>query len=390
MRSASLLKPQQAEEEAIELGEVLPIELQEKESFLGKNYYKSGEEEQQKSLPPPAAVSAASDLRCLCFNLTHTAPVPRFLLLVAGVFFFFMLNSYVEEYTFKQLPHFEFGWYLTFFELFCFSLFALFERFLNQQLGTSSPSAGKESLFSHQAAFSRHLIVSLAMTASRGLTNVSLQYLNYPTQVIFKSMKLITVMIGSLFILKSSFSLLEYVSAVTLVVSACLFSLGDADVTPHYSSLGLFVVLLSLVFDAIHANTQETLLKEHKATTTEAMLFTNLFSAGFALVIVVLSGELFPAIQYCSLYPSSYFLFVLRAAVIYGGVLCFVTLIKSNGVVTATSVTTVRKILSILMSFVLFPKPFTEKYIWGVVTFAVSVLLSYYDVRQKHLNKGKK
>jgi adenosine 3'-phospho 5'-phosphosulfate transporter B3 len=335
-------------------------------------------------------------IRLLCFNLTSWSAVPRFIFLSLGVFLFFMLNSWVEEYTFKKLPRFEFGWYLTFFELICFSAFAVFERFLNKVSNVSN-----EGILSHNAHYNRHLIVAVAMTASRGLTNVSLQYLNYPTQVIFKSMKLITVMIGSLFILNNKFSVGEYVSAITLVVSACFFSFGDMQTNkqamanananavqdpytdPSIFTTGIIIVTLSLVADAIHSNTQESLLKQHKASTSEAMLFTNFFSAILSLIVVITKGELGGAIDYCTAYPIAYILFIFRALVIYGGVLCFVTLIKSNGVVLATTVTTVRKILSILLSFVLFPKPFNDKHGLGVVIFCASVVIAIYDQRHR-------
>lgn len=101
-------------------------------------------------------------------------------------------------------------------------------------------------------------MVGLCMTLSRGLTNVSLQYLSYPTQVIFKSMKLITVMIGSIFYLKQSFDCLEYLSASALVTSAIFFSLGDVDVAPSMDNNvpGLVIVCISLIADAMHSTTQ--------------------------------------------------------------------------------------------------------------------------------------
>ena len=236
------------------------------------------------------------------------------------MFFFFLLNSWVEEYTFKRLPNFRFGWYLTFFELVCFSAFALLER----QLISHEPA------LSHAAPLSRHLLVAAAMTASRGLTNVSLQFLNYPTQIIFKSMKLITVMIGSLFILNASFTLYEYASALCLVVAAIEFSLGDTELKTEVGVpvMGIVIVLLSLVGDALHSTTQDSLLREHKASTSEAMLFTNSFAAAASLLYILITGELWAAIRYCTQYPHAYALFVLRSAVIYLGVLCFILMIK--------------------------------------------------------------
>jgi hypothetical protein len=135
--------------------------------------------------------------------------------LIAGVFVFFMLNGVVsgqrrrwparedcaftspatlaqiEEHVFAGHASFNFGWcaarrsmqlrearpacarrFLTSFELLCFFVFAVAERAL-----TGQPP------FAHTAPLKKHVVVSVAMTLSRGLTNVSLQYLNYPTQV---------------------------------------------------------------------------------------------------------------------------------------------------------------------------------------------------------------
>jgi adenosine 3'-phospho 5'-phosphosulfate transporter B3 len=266
-----------------------------------------------------------------------------------------------------------YGWYLTFFELVCFSAFAVMDRaFISH-----------EPLLSHTAGLGRHGVVAAAMTASRGLTNVSLQFLNYPTQIIFKSMKLITVMVGSLFILNASFTVFEYLSAVCLVVAACMFSLGDSDTNIEFPVKGIVIVCLSLVGDAIHSTTQDALLREHRASTSEMMLFTNAFAAAACLLYISINGELSAAIAYCQLYPQAYALFVLRSAVIYLGVLCFALMIKSSGVVVATGVTTVRKIISILLSFLFFPKPWSSKYMWGGALFAASLMLSLYDQKNK-------
>lgn len=292
---------------------------------------------------------------------------------------FFLLNSWLEEYLFKQLKEFKFSWYMTAFELMCFAGFAAVERW------TKRLSAA-ESIWAHKAHLKHHLFVALCMTASRGLTNKSLEYLNYPTQVIFKSMKLITIMIGSLFILNERFSIYEYLSAIALVVSAILFSLGDVstDTAPGVAGCtGIIIVCLSLVADALHGNTQQQLLKQHKATILEAMLYTNLFAAGMSWVWVFATGEFAPAYAYCAEMPIAYLLFVLRAAVIYLGVLCFVLMINAFGIVQATAVTTVRKILTIIISFILFPKPVSSRHVGGFFIFCVGILVAAYDQREK-------
>ena len=199
-------------------------------------------------------------------------------------------------------------------------------------------------------------------------------------------MKLLTVMAGSLCILRQSFHPVEYLCAACLVTSACLFSYGDHLVTAggvahglvgaelgESLQLGVGIVLLSLVADAFHATTQDTLMRAQHASTLETMLFTNAFSSLLALLVTVLTGELVPAFHYCLAHPSAYPLFVLRAVIIYLGVLCFLLMIKSFGVVRATAVTTVRKILSVLLSFVLFPKGWSGMYVWGFLAFSAGL-----------------
>jgi len=48
--------------------------------------------------------------------------------------------------------------------------------------------------------FKTYMIIAFLTVGTMGLSNTSLGYLNYPTQVIFKCCKLIPVMIGGVFI----------------------------------------------------------------------------------------------------------------------------------------------------------------------------------------------
>jgi len=314
------------------------------------------------SPPPP---SEEQKLYLFGWDLTPFSRTMQFVILSLSVFFFFMASSWMEEYMFKSLPSFQFGWYLTFFELLCFTVFSAGER----------KYAGQD-IFEHKATLRGHLYIAVAMTFARGLTNTSLQYLNYPTQVIFKSMKLITVMIGSVVMLRKSFSKYEYLSVAMLVGSAVLFSLGDVDVAPEASTYGLIVVVLSLVADSFHSNTQEMVLRNQKAPTSEVMFYSNMFAAGCSLVYCLLTGELFEALAFGAQHPILYILFISRSVVIFLGVQSFLTMMKHFGAVTATTVTTVRKILTILASFIFFPKPFTIKYFYGIVMFVASVVVS--------------
>ena len=234
-----------------------------------------------------------------------------------------------------------------------------------------------ERLFGHKVPLRDHFIVAISVTLARGLTNVSMQLLPYPTLVIFKSLKLLTVMLGSLFIVGRRFELREYVSVVLLVGSATLFSLGDREVaSAEFSSIGIIVVLFSLFFDSVQANVQDRILTRQKCELTEAILFSNFFSFVLSGIWTGASGELRVAVEYCWQNPLTYQLFVLRAFVLYHGVVMLLAQIKLFGAVLANVVTTVRKIVTILVSFLAFAHPLTQRHAIGLVIFCVAVALN--------------
>lgn len=71
------------------------------------------------------------------------------------------------------------------------------------------------------------------------------------------------------------FSCREYVAAVLLVSSAVAFALVDVKVSPSLSLIGIPLVLSSLVFNAVHSNTQEHVLQVYDASVQELMVRPN-------------------------------------------------------------------------------------------------------------------
>jgi len=53
-------------------------------------------------------------------------------------------------------------------------------------------------------------------------------------------------------------------------------------------------------------------------------------------------------------------------------------MVKSYGALLAVTVTTFRKALSIIMSFVFFTKPFTIQYVWSGLIVFLGILLNIY------------
>ena len=241
--------------------------------------------------------------------------------------------------------------------------------------------------FTSRAPLSVHLIIGLAMTFARSLTLFSLVYLNYPTQVIFKSMKLLFVLVGSMCCFGKSYSLIEVSGHVSMVFAAILFSLGDHETQTRFTIIGVVLVVSSLIFDSIHANFQEYALRKCKATSSELMIFSNGVAAMLSGTACIVSGEIYVVKQFVESNPDIWMLFIIRSLAIYIGAVAYLTLTKRFGAVVASEVTTARKVLTIISSYYLFPKPFILKHQFGSLSFALAVVASMYAKRQS--NSGK-
>ena len=267
-----------------------------------------------------------------------------------------------------------------------------------------------------------HTIIGVAMMCARSLTLFSLVYINYPTQVIFKSMKLLTVLIGSVLFFEKKYSMYEVFGHIAMVISALCFTLGDSqkmnDINSKESNdindindindlndlneikgletnesihkfefYGIILVSLSLIADSVHANYQEYALKVKNATTSELMIFSNFIAGMLSFVACIVSQEWINAIYFVGKHPSIIILFFIRSMCIFFGAIAYLALTKRFGAVMASEVTTARKVITIITSYLFFPKPFIFKHKLGSMLFAISIAITVYAKRKTQQSK---
>ena len=75
-----------------------------------------------------------------------------------------------------------------------------------------------------------------------GFTNASLGYLNFPTQVIFKSCKLIPVLLGGIVIQGKKYGILDFAAALLMCVGLAVFTLADSQVLVNIPKYKKFTV----------------------------------------------------------------------------------------------------------------------------------------------------
>ncbi|XP_040611788.1 adenosine 3'-phospho 5'-phosphosulfate transporter 2 isoform X3 [Mesocricetus auratus] len=263
------------------------------------------------------------------------------------------VQQFQEELIFSMEGFKPYGWYLTLVQFAFYSIFGLIELQLIQDKRRRIP--GKT-----------YMIIAFLTVGTMGLSNTSLGYLNYPTQVIFKCCKLIPVMLGGVFIQGKRYNLADVSAAVCMSLGLIWFTLADSTIAPNFNLTGVMLISLALCADAVIGNVQEKAMKLHSASNSEMVLYS--YSIGFVYILLGLSctSGLGPAVTFCSKNPvRTYgyaFLFSLTG---YFGISFVLALIKIFGALLAVTVTTGRKAMTIVLSFIFFAKPFTFQ--WSCV-----------------------
>ncbi|OWA50435.1 Adenosine 3'-phospho 5'-phosphosulfate transporter 2 [Hypsibius exemplaris] len=302
-----------------------------------------------------------------CVRIDRIDPTLKFFICSGGIFVCFIVYGGVQELMFRIEGYKEFGWYLTLLQFLLYTLFSFVERKVTMKD------------VKRRIPIRYYLIIGFLAMATIGLSNVSLAYLNYPTQVVFKCCKLIPVLIGGVLIQGKRYTILDVSAAVCMSIGLIFFVLADNLVQPSFNFTGIVLVILALTADAAIGNIQEKAVKLFHGPTLEVVYYTHLVGAIYIAIGLCLSGELFQAFIYCVDNPKFYAFAILFGVTGYIGVQMVLTLVISFGAFIAMSVTTFRKALSIVLSFLVFSKPFTFTYIWAGAVILLGIYLNIYS-----------
>ncbi|KAL0397838.1 UNVERIFIED_CONTAM: UDP-galactose/UDP-glucose transporter 4 [Sesamum calycinum] len=285
-------------------------------------------------------------------SLTERPRWQQFLICSSGFSLDILLMAFVS-----------YGWYFTFVQGWVYILLIYLQGFTTKQMVNP---------------WKTYVKLSGVLMGSNGLTKGSLAFLNYPAQLMFKSTKVLPVMLMGAFIpgLRRKYPPHEYISAVLLVVGLILFTLADAQTSPNFSVIGVLMVSGALIMDAFLGNLQEAIFTMNPETTQTEMLFcSTLVGMPFLIPPMLFTGELFKAWDSCSQHLYVYGVLVFEAMATFIGQVSVLSLIALFGAATTAMVTTARKAVTLLLSYLIFTKPLTEQHGTGLLLIAMGIVL---------------
>ena len=207
-----------------------------------------------------------------------------------------------------------------------------------------------------RAGLWRWVVVVGAYYASHWLSLASLRDLSYPVHVTVKSCKAIPVAVGERVLTGTRHPPAKYLGVLAMCVGVALFLLctpsegGGGDATATTGAAGIAMVAGALVADGVYAGHQADLVTRCASEWT-LMLHMNAWQGVLSLAQCYASGdEVARCLAFVRRHPAcgpDLVAFTVSKAV---GNLCVYRLLRESGTIVVATVTTLRKVLSVLLS----------------------------------------
>jgi adenosine 3'-phospho 5'-phosphosulfate transporter B2 len=236
---------------------------------------------------------------------------------------------------------------------------------------------------------------ALSNTMSSWSQYASLKYVSFPLQTIFKSSKVIPVMIMGLLLKGTKYPLGQYVEALLITLGVAVFSLAskssDKDTTTEI--IGFVFLVAYVCFDSFTSQWQDKIYHTYgkgNVDPYQMMLGVNTSAIIITTAGLLLSGDFPIVIEFLKVNPMVFQYNVITAITSASGQLCIYYTIKEFGPIVFTIIMTTRQMISICISSIIFGHTMNVYSLLGaVIVFGVL----FYQIKKKYAsstNKKKK
>jgi len=215
-------------------------------------------------------------------------------------------------------------------------------------------------------ALAWYLSLSLLIATANGSATAALNFVNMQTKVLFKSSKIVTVMLLGRLCFGKSYSCMEYSYMLHVVLGLVAFLLASSGGALGSSLPGVALLSLAILSDSLVPNVQQRLLTGLKRPKHELVFHTNWVSALLTACYMAATGEGVDAFLFLRRRPHVSLLLLLQSVCGYFGVLTYLEVVHGFGPKVTVIVTSCRKLFTICLSSVLFGHPLNGFHLVGV------------------------
>eukprot|EP01103_Thecamoeba_quadrilineata_P018797 TRINITY_DN7372_c0_g1_i1.p1 TRINITY_DN7372_c0_g1~~TRINITY_DN7372_c0_g1_i1.p1 ORF type:complete len:365 (-),score=73.51 TRINITY_DN7372_c0_g1_i1:71-1165(-) len=214
----------------------------------------------------------------------------------------------------------------------------------------------------NRAPIHKFALVSLSNTIATFCQYEALKYVSFPTQTLGKCGKIIPVMILGMSLSGKKYTWKEFFVAL-LVSAGCALFVLTGDIADHKEKsdtmYGLLLMVVYLFSDGFTSTLQEKLFRGTEMSTYNQMFYVNICSATISLATLVFSGEFASSMEFSTKHPDFLANSLFLSLTSTGGQVVILMTIKEFGALFFATVMTVRQVISIILSCLIYLHPLT-------------------------------
>ena len=348
----------------------------------------------------------------LGFDIGHLSRRMQFLVCASGVFCFSLLYGYLQELISVQICNRQLGLFLALMQFTGYTTLSYLLRTYVYKKQEMKPSTqlkedGTKVPLSLMVPFYMYLGLSLLRAVDLAMTNMAMQYINYPAKTLMKSSRVVFTMIFGVFIARKKYCFMDYFVVLCMVAGLAIFMHADATSSAVFQPLGVMMLTTSLVCDGAISVMSETIMNNYGVGQDEFLFRMYSISLVAIATAAAVKGDLQIGMNWM-MQPGTYdemqqgvspeeatwsvfgkvMVMILFSCMGFVGSSCSAAVTKNFGALTMSITSTARKATTLFLSFFLFNNVCTTEHLAGVVIF-ISALTAKSVRRGKHSIKAR-
>ncbi|MGK3757291.1 MAG: adenosine 3'-phospho 5'-phosphosulfate transporter B2 [Bacillariaceae sp.] len=228
---------------------------------------------------------------------------------------------------------------------------------------------------------------AMSNTLSSWSQYASLKYVAFPVQTVFKSSKIIPVMIMGKFLKGTSYPFGQYIEAFLITLGVAIFSLSSKTSNSESSTeiIGLIFMLMYICCDSFTSQWQDKIYQQYGRNNVDQyqMMFSvNTWAISITVAGLIVTGDFPTVVEFLTANPIALRYNIITAITSATGQLFIFYTIKEFGPIVFTIIMTTRQLFSITISCIIFNHVISWKSLLGAVL-VFSVI--FYQIRRKYV-----
>mmetsp|Transcript_10491 Transcript_10491/g.27898 ORF Transcript_10491/g.27898 Transcript_10491/m.27898 type:complete len:378 (+) Transcript_10491:75-1208(+) len=239
----------------------------------------------------------------------------------------------------------------------------------------------------------KYALVSLSNVAATSCQYEALKWVTFPTQTLFKCGKMVPVMLWGGIISGKSYGVIDYAVAATVAFGCTAFALTGNIAAKRgaasSSAYGIALMASYLGFDAFTSTFQEKLFAAYEMSIYNQMLYVNMASATLSCLGILFTRSALTTFGFITRHPQ----IVVDAAILsfsaVAGQFAITYTIKNFGALAYATIMTIRQLLSVLVSNLLFQHNMTlAQWAATIAVFGSLLFRNWYNKKAKRPSKS--